>query len=94
MKTDLGAASKPRRGGKNDEAAEAIISKIGDRRASDEGIPGLTVHQAKGREWNHVGFVGPEDQHTALSGGLAIDVDMHRVLYVALTRGRDSIERI
>lgn len=93
-KDRLGSPQKPRRGRGSDEAAEATIRLICDRHLAGAHTPGLTVHQAKGREWKHVGFVGPDEQHAALAGGLTMDVDLHRVLYVALTRARDSVGRV
>ncbi|MFF4088900.1 UvrD-helicase domain-containing protein [Streptomyces nigra] len=51
-------------------------------------IPGLTAHQAKGREWDHVGVrLTPAEQGT-LSQGLDSNNEDHRKLYVALTRAR------
>jgi DNA helicase-2/ATP-dependent DNA helicase PcrA len=51
-------------------------------------IPGLTAHQAKGREWDAVGvcLTGPE--HETLRQGLSSDSEEHRKLYVALTRAK------
>ncbi|MFJ9968530.1 3'-5' exonuclease [Streptomyces avermitilis] len=51
-------------------------------------VPGLTAHQAKGREWDAVGvcLTGPE--HETLRQGLSSDSEDHRKLYVALTRAK------
>lgn len=51
-------------------------------------IPGLTVHQAKGREWNRVGVVLTGVQKRLLDEGLRELEPEHCVLYVALTRAR------
>lgn len=53
-------------------------------------IPGMTVHQAKGREWNRVGIRLSEDERTTLASGLSVDNERHRQLYVACTRARFS----
>lgn len=52
-------------------------------------IPGLTIHQAKGREWNTVAVRLTDREHTTLAAGLDGTNEEHRKLYVALTRGRD-----
>ncbi|WP_225724669.1 MULTISPECIES: UvrD-helicase domain-containing protein [unclassified Nocardia] len=49
-------------------------------------IPGMTVHQAKGREWPVVGLYLGEDDIDRLAAGLIQHRDDDRVLYVALTR--------
>jgi DNA helicase-2/ATP-dependent DNA helicase PcrA len=49
---------------------------------------GMTVHQAKGREWNRVGLRLSEDERTILATGLHVENEHHRQLYVACTRAR------
>jgi DNA helicase II / ATP-dependent DNA helicase PcrA len=51
-------------------------------------VPGLTTHQAKGGEWNAVGVRLTDGERGALAGGLSVDEDTHRKLYVACTRAR------
>lgn len=51
-------------------------------------VPGLTTHQAKGREWDAVGVRLSSSEREALAGGLTVQVDTHRQLYVACTRAR------
>jgi DNA helicase-2/ATP-dependent DNA helicase PcrA len=53
-------------------------------------IPGMTVHQAKGREWNCVGVRLSEEDRATLAAGLRVDNERHRQLYVACTRARFS----
>jgi len=53
-------------------------------------IPGMTVHQAKGREWNRVGVRLSEEERATLAGGLRVENERHRQLYVACTRARFS----
>ncbi len=51
-------------------------------------LVGLSVHQAKGREWDVVGLA-LKDTHVAhLDGGLSYTESTHRELYVACTRAR------
>jgi DNA helicase-2/ATP-dependent DNA helicase PcrA len=51
-------------------------------------VPGLTTHQAKGREWDVVGVRLAASEREALAAGLKVGVDTHRQLYVACTRAR------
>ncbi|WP_414496268.1 ATP-binding domain-containing protein [Streptomyces sp. CRN 30] len=50
--------------------------------------PGLTCHQAKGREWDRVGVRLEESDAAVLRKGLDSTDEAHRSLYVALTRAR------
>lgn len=56
-------------------------------------VPGITVHQAKGREWNHVAIHLTADETKILETGLHYGDEAHRKLYVALTRGRCTTTR-
>ncbi|UUU29921.1 ATP-binding domain-containing protein [Streptomyces sp. CA-210063] len=51
-------------------------------------IPGMTCHQAKGREWDRVGVRLEEADAAVLRRGLDPADEAHRALYVALTRAR------
>ncbi|MFB7559214.1 3'-5' exonuclease [Streptomyces brevispora] len=51
-------------------------------------VPGLTAHQAKGREWETVGVHLTGAERESLRGGLSSDSEDHRKLYVALTRAK------
>lgn len=51
-------------------------------------VPGLTCHQAKGREWDTVGVRLTEVDGAQLLAGLRADHEHHRAIYVALTRAR------
>jgi DNA helicase-2/ATP-dependent DNA helicase PcrA len=56
--------------------------------SSDVVVAGMTVHQAKGREWDVVG-VALQDAHLEhLQEGLSSADSIHRQLYVACTRAR------
>ncbi|MET8505325.1 UvrD-helicase domain-containing protein [Streptomyces sp. NPDC004787] len=51
-------------------------------------VPGLTCHQAKGKEWDRVGVRLEESDAAVLRKGLDPADEAHRSLYVALTRAR------
>ncbi|MFE8941669.1 UvrD-helicase domain-containing protein [Streptomyces sp. NPDC007872] len=51
-------------------------------------VPGLTAHQAKGREWDTVGVFLTDPERETLRHGLTPDNEEHRKLYVALTRAK------
>ncbi|MFJ4967082.1 3'-5' exonuclease [Streptomyces sp. NPDC088729] len=51
-------------------------------------VPGLTAHQAKGREWDVVGVHLTDAERGSLRRGLSSDSEDHRKLYVALTRAK------
>ncbi|WP_082097211.1 UvrD-helicase domain-containing protein [Demequina silvatica] len=51
-------------------------------------VLGMTTHQAKGGEWPAVGVCLSDAEARALAGGLSVDNDMHRKIYVACTRAR------
>ncbi|MEV8547912.1 UvrD-helicase domain-containing protein [Streptomyces sp. NPDC051572] len=53
-------------------------------------VPGLTAHQAKGREWDRVGVCLTPAERETLRQGLRADNEDHRKLYVALTRARQT----
>jgi DNA helicase-2/ATP-dependent DNA helicase PcrA len=64
------------------------LAQISERLHSGTLIPGLTVHQAKGREWPVVGVRLNVDNVALLSAGLTGEAELERQLYVALTRAR------
>ena len=51
-------------------------------------IPGLTVFQAKGREWERVGVALSRNQIDALKSGLRELEEEHCIIYVAITRAK------
>lgn len=70
-------------------AADQSLRGLGDRlRHGGASVPGLTVHQAKGAEWDRVAVLLSADDEEALAAGLSLENPDHRRLYVALTRGR------
>lgn len=51
-------------------------------------VPGLTIHQAKGREWCRVGVTLTGSDQARLAAGLSHHTEGERRLYVALTRAK------
>jgi DNA helicase-2/ATP-dependent DNA helicase PcrA len=70
--------------GRRVEELQLLGERLGHRRL----IPGMTVHQAKGREWNSVGVVLTSNDAAILANGLKPLTDDHCILYVALTRAK------
>jgi DNA helicase II / ATP-dependent DNA helicase PcrA len=66
------------------------LRAIGSRAvaASARPVPGMTIHQAKGQEWNHVHLEVDDEDVRRLADGLAIERASDRALYVAVTRAR------
>jgi DNA helicase-2/ATP-dependent DNA helicase PcrA len=90
---ELGAARRPRAA--SGEKEQLQVGRLGALRArlrsSRALVPGMTIHQAKGREWDHVGVRLSPAETEILAGGLDPDVETHRALYVALTRARQGV---
>ncbi|MFI8888231.1 UvrD-helicase domain-containing protein [Streptomyces sp. NPDC053813] len=77
--------------GRQKRTPRKVLSNLRGRlEAAHEGpVPGLTCHQAKGREWDRVGVRLEESDAAALRKGLDPADEAHRSLYVALTRARE-----
>jgi len=87
--------TRPRRLAAAAEAERvAQLARLAVRLDQDALIPGLTVFQAKGREWESVGVVLSRSQMDLLKSGLHALDDEHCVLYVALTRARRVCVRL
>jgi DNA helicase II / ATP-dependent DNA helicase PcrA len=67
------------------------LQDLGRRVAQTNLIPGMTVHQAKGKEWQRVGIRLSADQAGRLANGLSPANTDDRLLYVALTRARRHV---
>lgn len=81
--------TRPRRLAASAEAERvAQMARLAVRLNQATSIPGLTVFQAKGREWERVGVVLTRGQRALLDAGLHALDDEHCVLYVALTRAK------
>lgn len=81
--------TRPRRLAATAEAERVSqMARLAVRLNEEKSIPGLTVFQAKGREWERVGVVLTRAQRTLLDAGLHALDDEHCVVYVALTRAK------
>lgn len=72
----------------------ARLSAIGRRASHARCVPGMTVHQAKGREWDRVGVRLTAPQLERLASGLSVDEADDRLIYVALTRAKQTVRQI
>lgn len=91
----LGVRRPSRLGDANKEAAlVAQLGQIGMRLQRSDLIPGLTVFQAKGREWPRVGIVLSASQASMLASGLQEDEEEHCIIYVAITRAKVRCGRL
>lgn len=74
---------------KNREAGVRLqLTQLAARLRQTNLIPGLTVFQAKGREWERVGVVLSPTQRAALASGLQELEEEHCIIYVAITRAK------
>jgi DNA helicase-2/ATP-dependent DNA helicase PcrA len=88
---DLGANRRPSKLPRQGEPIRELeVEALRRRLRRDDVIPGMTVHQAKGREWPRVGVVLLAKDEQRLAGGLRELEPEHCVLYVALTRAKTS----
>ncbi|MCA0291160.1 MAG: UvrD-helicase domain-containing protein [Actinobacteria bacterium] len=87
----LGVSRRPTRLRKMGEPIrQAEVDALRVRLQRDDLVPGLTVHQAKGRQWERVGVALSARDEAMLASGLQPLVEDHCVLYVALTRAQES----
>jgi DNA helicase II / ATP-dependent DNA helicase PcrA len=71
-----------------------LLSALGRRLGKTHLIPGMTIHQAKGREWASVGVHLVPDEAHHLATGLSQERHSDRALCVALTRAKRSVHRV
>ncbi len=91
---ELGAAQRPPAIAASEGEHCSKLAQLATRLGEGDLVPGMTVFQAKGLEWDAVGVhLTPEDLEM-LAGGLTNTVGSHRVLYVALTRARSRVGAI
>lgn len=67
-----------------------LLDYLATRLSTHRVVLGLTIHQAKGREWDRVGLVLNPAQLDELASGLNRDSPDDRLLYVASTRAKDE----
>ena len=89
----LGAPRRPPAGAADPRQIERLTALVTRVRSDRKLIPGLTIHQAKGREWDRVGVLLTEAELGRVSAGLDREVEADRALYVALTRARLQVRR-
>lgn len=90
---ELGAVRRPRVGsGNNEQRQVGRLASLAARLQSTRPlVPGMTIHQAKGREWDYVGVQLSPTEVAHLGVGLDPQVEKDRALYVALTRARYGV---
>jgi len=88
--------SRPIRKMKEPDEADRVqlLGALGRRLGKTHLIPGMTIHQAKGREWASVGVHLVPDEAHHLAAGLSQERHSDRALYVALTRAKRSVHRV
>lgn len=93
---DLGARRRPpaSRGESEQRQIDRMAALAIRVRSGRQLVPGMTIHQAKGREWDHVGVRLRDAEIVRLANGLDRDVESDRALYVALTRARYTVRRV
>jgi DNA helicase-2/ATP-dependent DNA helicase PcrA len=79
---------------RNEEAAVNLLVALARRLSNSRAIPGMTVHQAKGREWPSVAVHLSTNQLGRLRAGLEQHLSGDREIYVALTRARDRVRLV
>lgn len=90
-----GRGTAPVLGRKKEAKAVALTQHIARRIVhQDSFVEGISVHQAKGGEWESVGICMNSDQAASLAQGLDPRHHDHRVLYVALTRASHAVGRV
>lgn len=84
----LGVRRPSRLSDDNEAIVRLQLSRLATRLQQTAVIPGLTVFQAKGREWERVGVILSNTQLTALKSGLNELNEEDCVTYVAITRAK------
>ena len=93
---ELGADRRPQVSGEASESRQiARLEKLAVRlNISAPLVPGLTIHQAKGREWNRVGIILARGELYRIGRGLCQESESDRKLYVAFTRARQEVVQV
>ena len=90
---DLGAPRRPPSGRGDAEQRQLDRMAALNLRVRSGGqlVPGMTIHQAKGREWSRVGVRLDPTELSSLASGLDRSKEHDRAIYVALTRARQHV---
>ena len=93
---DLGAPRRPpaSSGDSEQRQLDRLVALATRVRSGGKLIPGLTIHQAKGREWDHVGVRFSDGEIGRVAAGLDSTVEGDRALYVALTRAKFAVRLV
>jgi DNA helicase-2/ATP-dependent DNA helicase PcrA len=70
------------------------LRRLAQRIGNADLVPGMTVHQAKGREWTNVGAHLTRGQQARVAAGLSQANETDRLLYVALTRAKRTVRLV
>ncbi|MBN9109940.1 MAG: ATP-dependent helicase [Pseudonocardia sp.] len=88
---DIGSPGIVRRlSADSEEIRVGRLKSIRERLQMPSPVLAMTVHQAKGREWQRVGVLLQDSHLVALERGLRLTNATDRLLYVALTRARSE----
>lgn len=90
---DFGSAPIRRLAGPQEARRVERLVQLSRRLVVARPVPGLTIHQSKGREWSQVGVVLKPAELARLASGLSKDSELDRALYVALTRAKQAVIR-
>jgi DNA helicase II / ATP-dependent DNA helicase PcrA len=81
-------------GGTEEAIRVQRMQSLAHRLGTTHLIPGMTIHHAKGREWNHVGVRLFQSEQQHLIRGLSQERESDRAVYVALTRAKRSVRLV
>lgn len=84
----LGARKPSKLSEKKENDVRLQLAQLAARLRQTTVIPGLTVFQAKGREWERVGVALYRSQIETLKSGLRELEEEHCIIYVAITRAK------
>jgi DNA helicase-2/ATP-dependent DNA helicase PcrA len=88
---DIGGRNIPALSATKEAKRIELLLALSKRLGRSHLVPGMTVHQAKGREWNSVSVHLTPGQTGRLATGLMQDQAGDRAIYVALTRARERV---
>jgi DNA helicase-2/ATP-dependent DNA helicase PcrA len=91
---DIGGRNIPALAAPEEAKRIQLLVALSRRLGKPHLVPGMTVHQAKGREWNDVAVLLTAGQQARLAAGLVQAQAGDRAIYVALTRARRSVRAV
>lgn len=90
----MGSKSVPKLAAAKEAERVERLRMLAQRLGRSDLMPGMTVHQAKGREWDKVGVHLTPTQAARVAAGLSQANSTDRLLYVALTRARQTVRLV